>query len=145
MNNDISIFKKDGDIVINTRIKFISEDILYYTLPTLFFLYYHVVLFLCIFLLTIITYSLFRLFAWIYYSEIVLNSNHKKLYVLKYRFNKLLEKKIVSNDFKNENLQFKKSERSGKVKYIISYKTFKEYELLIVNEKDFIKIKNLLN
>lgn len=145
MNNDISIFKKEGEIVISTRIKFISKDILYYALPTLFFLYYHVVLFLYIFSLTIITYSLFRLFAWIYYSEIVLNSNQKKVYVLKYRFSKLLEKKIVSNDFKNENLQFRKSERSGKVKYVIYYKTFKEHELLIVNEKDFIKIKNLLN
>jgi hypothetical protein len=145
MNNDISIFKKDDDIVINTRIKFISKDILYYALPTLFFLRFNVILFLYVFSLTIITYSLFRLFAWMYYSEIVLNSNQKKLYVLKYRFNKLLEKEIVSNDFKNENLQFKKSERSGKVKYIICYKTFKEYELLVVNEKDFIKIKNLLN
>lgn len=71
MNNDISIFKKEGEIVISTRIKFISKDILYYALPTLFFLYYHVVLFLYIFSLTIITYSLFRLFVWIYYSEIV--------------------------------------------------------------------------
>lgn len=142
--NDITIFKTEDEVIINTRIKFIGKDILFYTLPIFIFLKINYVIFVYLFLLTIITYSLFRLFAWMYYSEIIINQKEKSINVLKFKFSNLIDKILISKDYKSENLIFQKIERSGKIKYIISYITHKENELLIVNEKDYLKINNLL-
>jgi len=143
MNNEVSIYKIDDEVIINTRVKFISKDIFYYTLPTIILIPMHFLIFVYVFLLTLITYSLFRLFTWMYYSEIIINQKKGTLYVSKFKFSNLLDKKLVSSDFIYENLKFKKIERRGKIKYIISYETHKEIELLIITEKEYFKLKTL--
>ena len=141
--NKLKIIESDSILIINTKQEFNWKEIFLHAIPAFLFLSFrNLILASIISLLVFITYLIFRVLAVIYYSEIKINFEKKLIEINKIKFNELRSKQIITDKYNYEGITFKKIERSGRTRYIMIYKTYKENELIIINEEsDYFKIK----
>ena len=139
---------KEGDkIVISSRVPFKWKEIL--VIGPLSF----VILILMfgwfvgtwVSVLSNLGYIIYRFAAWFYYSNIIIDSQMGELTIESFLFGSRLKSELISNAFRVENIVFKKMARSGKTKYLMSYRRFTDKELLIIrNSSDKERIKKSL-
>ncbi len=92
-------------------------------------------------ILTLVGYILYRFTAWIFYSEIHIDEEKRECTLHKKILNRTQSVHIVTDTFDPNQFKFIPIQRSGKSKYLMQYRTHKNYDLLILkNEAD----KNLV-
>ncbi|WP_020526609.1 hypothetical protein [Flexithrix dorotheae] len=143
----LEITQLENKIIINDRMEFQWKEILIFAIPLLAitpFLTGLIISFV-ISALGILAYILFRFSAWVFYQRIIIDLEQTKLTVERKLINKVISKKLITKKYKSENFHFKALTRSGMTKYLFSYKEFKSYDLMIIqNEADVKKIKEAL-
>lgn len=90
---------------------------------------------LIITLLTAIGYTLYRFASWIYYSEIQIDEKNRKMTRLKKILNRTQTTELITDMFDSKKFEYSELTRSGKTKFLMSYRTHKNYELLILKNK----------
>lgn len=90
---------------------------------------------LIIALLTAIGYTLYRFASWIYYSEIQIDEKNRKMTRLKKILNRTQTTELITDMFDSKKFEYSELTRSGKTKFLMSYRTHKNYELLILKNK----------
>lgn len=85
-------------------------------------------------------YFIFRFFAFIYYTELSINMSNENLMLTKKLFNKTKSVEIITDKAEFENFHFQELKRSGKTKYLLKYKTYKDTNLLIIKTPEDKKI-----
>jgi hypothetical protein len=143
------IEEKNDKIVLSDRMKINWKEIILFPIP--FFIVMLIItqkwiLALIIGLFAGVLYMIFRFSAWILYSEIHIDSQKRNLKKITMLFDKVKKIKIITDKLSVENFEFKKLERSGKLKYLMNYKTHKDNTLLILkNKSDKDYISELIN
>lgn len=132
------ITKQDNEmLIINDRIPLNWKEIALFSTSLIGLLAFHVNIIAGITIGVVVSllYILFRFTAWIFYKEIIINVLSKTVQIKKYRLGKLTAENILDTDLDVGNFQFKEVSRSGKTKFVFSYKTHKVHDLLVLKSK----------
>ena len=147
IKENVSVLFSEGKLVINTKQKFVFLEIVIYSLTA--FLFFFLTNFIVATLITFfvfITYFVFRVISVAYYSIIIFDFNKKEIVKESYRGNEIVDSKLITNRLETKNIIFKEIIRSGKTKYLLSYKSYKEIELVLIKEKeDYLEIKTIID
>lgn len=140
------IFLDKTQLQINTKQDFSWKELIAYVLPAfILFFFVNIVLSILISLLILLTYFVFRVVSFIYYSEIIIDFEEKRIIKNNYRGDSLINSEILAKNIDSKNLHFKKIQRSGKIRYLLSYTSFKEISLVVIKgEEDFVKINTFV-
>ena len=116
-----------------------------YVLPAfILFFFVNIVLSILISSLILLTYFVFRVLSFIFYSEIIIDFNEKSIIKNNYRGDSLINSEILAKNIDSKNLHLKKIQRSGKIRYLLTYTSFKEISLVVIKEEeDFVKINSI--
>lgn len=147
MNHKGSYYKisKNGNVhTLSDRLPFNWKELFIWTAASSVFLIWFLGIGLGIFVaaLTSIGYILYRFTAWIYYSELKIDEKTGEVTYLKKILEHTQKTELLTNKFDSKRLQFSELTRSGKTKFLMNYRTHKNYELLILNskkDKEFIE------
>lgn len=93
-------------------------------------------------ILSAVFYTLFRFAAWFYYSETHIDVRAGKIKRIKKILDTTRREEIISNTIDPDNFSFIELNRSGRVKYLLRYRTHKENDLLILKnleDKNFVQ------
>jgi len=82
-----------------------------------------------------IGYALYRLASSLKYTELHIDENSGIVFQLKKYKDKVSEKVLITEKYDPLNVVFNELTRSGKTKYLMTYKTHKENDLLILKNK----------
>lgn len=129
---------KNGDIhTLNDRIPFRWKELMVFTSTSFIFLILMFEWFVGIFiaLLTLICYFLYRFASWIYYSEIKIDERSGKITRLKKILDRTQSTELIAEKFDPNRFEYSELTRSGKTKFLMSYRTHKDNELLIIKNK----------
>lgn len=83
----------------------------------------------------LIGYILYRFASWIYYSEILIDEKNGKIIQLKKILDRTQKVDLITDKFDPKRFEFLELTRSGKTKFLMSYRTHKNHELLILKNK----------
>ncbi len=143
MNEKEDYFRilKNGNIhILSDRIPLNWKEVIFIPLSTFFvtfLLFGHWLIGILIGLLTAIGYTLYRFGAWIYYSEIQIDEKSGKITLVKKILERTQKIDLITDKFDPNRFEFSKLNRSGKNKFLMTYRTHKNYDLLILkNELD---------
>ena len=96
-------------------------------------------------LLTAVGYTLYRFGAWVYYSETQIDEKNGKMTRLKKIFNRTHEVNLITDKFDPSRLEYLELNRSGKNKFLMTYRTHKNHDLLILkNSTDKNLVENYI-
>ena len=90
---------------------------------------------ICIAILTLIGYSLYRFTSWVYYSEVKIDEKSGKMTRLKKIFNRIQKTELITDKINPNRFEYIELTRSGKTKFLMNYRTHKNHELLILKNK----------
>lgn len=139
-NEDYFRFSKNGHVhTLSDRIPFKWTELLIWTSASFIFLIYFLGIGVGIFvaILSLIGYTFYRFASWIYYSEIEIDEKSGKMTRLKKLLNRTQKTDLITDNFDPNGFEYSELNRSGKNKFLMSYKTHKNYDLLILkNEVD---------
>ncbi|MDO1514588.1 hypothetical protein Q2T41_18190 [Maribacter confluentis] len=85
--------------------------------------------------LTLIGYTLYRFASWIYYSEVKIDEKSGKITRLKKIFDQTQKTELIDDKFDPNRFEFTELNRSGKTKFLMNYRTYKNNELLILKNQ----------
>jgi len=131
------ISKKGHLHILSDRIPVNWVEVLIFPIP--FFivltLFSHWIVGLIISVLSGILYLLFRFASWIFYSELIID-DHKQNLVRQTKFlEKITKTEIITDKIEVDRFKFEELHRSGKIKYLMKYETFKDFDLIILRNK----------
>lgn len=86
-------------------------------------------------ILTVIAYTLYRFASWIYYTELIIDEKSGSLTRLKKILDHTKKTELISETFDPNRFEYSELTRSGKTKFLMSYRTHKNNELLILRNK----------
>lgn len=142
MNEKEDYFRisKSGTIhTLSDRIPLKWKELMIWTFASFFILVYFagILAGLIVAILTLIGYTLYRFASWIYYSEIQIDEKNGKMTRLKKIINRTQTTELITDKFDSKKFEYSELTRSGKTKFLMSYRTHKNHELLILkNETD---------
>ncbi len=143
------ILKNGNTHILSDRIPLNWKEIIFVPLSTFFvtFLSFgHLLIGILIGLLTAIGYTLYRFGAWIYYSEIQIDEKSGKMILIKKIFERTQKIDLITDKFDPNRFEFSVLNRSGKNKFLMFYRTHKNFDLLILkNEFDKNTIEDYIN
>ncbi len=147
MNEKEDYFRisKNGTIhTLSDRILFNWKEILIWTFTSFIFLIFILGIKIGIFvaILNLIGYIIYRFAAWIYYSELKIDKKSRKIVRLKKILDRTQKIELISEKFDPNRFEYSELTRSGRTKFLMSYRTHKINELLIlknVSDKKLIK------
>lgn len=131
-------FSKKGDVhTLSNRIPFKWQELIVWTSSSFIFLIYFFGLGTGVFIafLTLIGYVFYRLASWIYYSELVIDEKSRKMTSLKKILKRTHKVELITDEFDPNGFEYSELNRSGKNKFIMSYKTHKKHQLLVLKNK----------
>ncbi len=101
-------------------------------------------------LLTGVGYVLYRFGAWIYYSETQIDEKSGKMIRKKKILNRTQNVDLITDKFDPSRFEYSELNRSGKNKFLMTYRTHKNHDLLILKnstDKNLVEsyIKNKIN
>lgn len=131
-------FSKNGAVhTLSDRIPFKWSALLVWTSGSFFIPIYFLGFAVGIFVgtLTLIGYLLYRFAAWIYYSEIEIDVKSGKMKRCKKILNRTQKIELITDKFNEKGFEYKELQRSGKTKFLLSYRTHKNHELLLLKNK----------
>tara|TARA_R110002072_G_scaffold174802_6_gene330427 strand:- start:4769 stop:5251 length:483 start_codon:yes stop_codon:yes gene_type:complete len=150
MNEQEEYFRisKNGHIhTLSDRIPFNWKELLIWTSTSFIFLILFLGIGVGIFIavLTLIGYVLYRFTSWIYYSELKIDEKSGKIIRLKKILDRTQKTELITDKFDPNRFEYSELTRSGKTKFLMNYRTHKDYELLILrNENDKKLIENYI-
>lgn len=87
-------------------------------------------------------YFLFRYFSWLFFTEFRIDKRNRNVMLVKKKLAKVSTKILIDEKFDFNKLYFEKHEKSGKDQYLMIYKTYKKYPILVLkseNHKNFVE------
>ena len=147
-NEDYFRITKNGNThILCDRIPLKWKELMVWSFASFFLLLYFVGLLagLIVATITLIGYILYRFASWIYYSEVHIDEQTGKIIRIKKIFNRNQNIVLITDKFDTNRFEYSELNRSGKSKFLMSYRTHKNYDLLILkNEADKNLIKNYI-
>jgi hypothetical protein len=137
-NEDYFRISKSGTIhTLSDRIPLKWKELMIWTFASFFILVYFVGILagLIVAILTLIGYILYRFASWIYYSEIQIDEKNGEMTRLKKILNRTQTTELITDKFDSKQFEYSELNRSGKTKFLMSYRTHKNHELLILKNK----------
>jgi len=131
--------------ILNDRIEINWFEILIYPTGIFLFLFLSTGNLLATIPVTILVafiYTLFRYFSWFFYTEFIINKTDGSVNLIKKRLNTTYSTTPIDKVFEFNKIIFIKHERSGKDKYLLTYQTYKTFEIMVIKSmkhKDFIE------
>ncbi len=141
MNEKEDYFRilKNGNIhILSDRIPLNWKEVIFTPLSTFFvsfLLFSHWLIGILIGLLTAIGYTLYRFGAWVYYSEIQIDEKSGKMTLVRKILERTQKIDLITDKFEPNRFEFSEINRSGKNKFLMTYRTHKNYDLLILKNK----------
>ncbi len=141
MNEKEDYFRilKNGNIhILSDRIPLNWKEVIFTPLSTFFvtfLLFGHWLIGILIGLLTAIGYTLYRFGAWVYYSEIQIDEKSGKMTLVRKILERTQKIDLITDKFEPNRFEFSEINRSGKNKFLMTYRTHKNYDLLILKNK----------
>ncbi|NAY91076.1 hypothetical protein GTQ34_04010 [Muricauda sp. JGD-17] len=86
-------------------------------------------------ILTFIGYLFYRFASWIYYSEVKIDEKSGKMTRLKKILERTQKTDLITDKFDVNGFEYSELNRSGKNKFLMSYRTHKNHDLLILKNK----------
>ncbi|MBQ0769448.1 MAG: hypothetical protein KBT58_09155 [Bizionia sp.] len=129
---------KNGHIhTLSDRISFNWKELLMWTFTSFLFLIWLLGIGIGIFIaiLTLMGYIIYRFASWIYYSELKIDEKSGKLTRLKKILDRTQKTELINEKFDPNRFEYTELTRSGKTKFLLSYRTHKNNELLIIRNK----------
>jgi hypothetical protein len=137
-NEDYFRISKNGHVhTLSDRIPIKWKELMVWTsgsfLILIYFLGFGVGIFVAI--LTLIGYAFYRFASWIYYSEVEIDEKSGKLTRLKKILDRTQKTELITEKFDPNRFEYSELTRSGKTKFLMNYRTYKNHELLILKKK----------
>lgn len=136
--------KKNDVHILSNRIPFKWNELLVWSSASFIFLLIWTGWLgaLLIAVLSTLGYGLYRFSAWVFYSELVIDLKSGRVMLLKKLLGKTQNEQLITENFDPSRFEFTALTRSGKTKYLLSYRTHKSHELLVLkNQLDRDRIK----
>ncbi|MDT0607018.1 hypothetical protein [Croceitalea rosinachiae] len=147
-NEDYFRISKNGHVhTLSDRIPLKWKGLIIWTSSSVIILTFVVGARVAIFIaiLTFIGYLLYRFASWIYYSEIKIDEKSGKITRLKKILELTKKTDLITDKFDPNKFEYSELNRSGKTKFLMSYRTHKNHDLLILkNEADKNRIKKYI-
>ena len=141
-------FSKKGQVyILSNRIPFKWKELAIWTPATFLFLLVFTSWLTALYfaILSTIGYTLYRFAAWMYYSEVRIDKMSGKMIKVKKFLNSTQNKEMITEKFDPSKFEFTELTRSGKTKYLLTYRTHKTYELLVLkNQEDKNYVENYI-
>ncbi|WP_431127037.1 hypothetical protein [Flagellimonas flava] len=140
MNENEKYFKisKSGHVhTLSSRTPFKWKELMIWTSASFVFLLIWTG-WLAVLLITILTsvgYMLYRFAAWVFYAELKIDEKSGKIIRLKKFLDSVQKEELIAENFDPNRFEFTELIRSGKTKYLMSYRTHKNNELLILRSR----------
>ncbi len=141
--NYFHIINSKEIFILDNRIEINWVEIFTYPLPIFGFILLATNSLLISFLFAFFTgifYLFFRYTAWFFYSQLEINKHDRSVKIIKKRINHIRRVEKIDNEFNLKKIQFKKLERSGKVKFLLIYNVYKPIEIMIIKKETHKKI-----
>lgn len=140
MNEHEDYFRisKNGDVhTLSDRIPFKWKELLVWTSTSFIFLIYFLGfgVGILVAILTLIGYIAYRCASWIYYSEVVIDEKSGKMTRLKKILERTQKADLITDRFDPNGFEYSELNQSGKNKFLMSYRTHKNHDLLILKNK----------
>lgn len=129
---------KNEDIhIMSDRIPFNWKELMIWTSTSFIFMiwFFGIGVGFFVAILTLIGYTFYRFASWIYYTELEIDERTGKVTRLKKILNRTQKIELITERFDPNRFEFSELTRSGKTKYLMNYRTHKNYELLILKNK----------
>jgi len=139
------VIETENELIIDDRLEVNWKEIIFYPLSFFLMVFYfreQWFFILPLVLLVSISYLFFRFFAWVFYKEIRINKISKRIEKTHFFIKRERSTILIDAVFSSSNISFVNLERSGGVKYLLRYSTYKKHDLLVVKseeDKTFIK------
>jgi hypothetical protein len=126
---------------LNDRIEVNWKEIILYPLPLtiglmFFFEDISILLGLIIGIFFGVLYLAFRAFAWFIYKELIIDKNKLTVRLNQRFLSSMRQSEIIDTEFNFDKISFIKMEKSGNIKFILRYETYKKYDFLIIKSKE---------
>ena len=142
------VIETENELIIDDRLEVNWKEIIFYPLSFFYMGFYfreQWFVILPLVLLVSISYLFFRFFAWVFYKEIRINKISKRIEKTHFFIKRERSTILIDAVFSSSNISFVNLERSGGVKYLLRYSTYKKHDLLVVkSEEDKMFIKAIL-
>lgn len=140
MNEHEDYFRisKNGDVhTLSDRIPFKWKELLVWTSTSFIFLIYFLGfgVGILVAILTLIGYIAYRCASWIYYSEVVIDEKSGKMTRLKKILERTQKADLITDRFDPNGFEYSELNQSGENKFLMSYRTHKNHDLLILKNK----------
>lgn len=140
MNDHEEYFRisKNGYVhILSDRIPFKWKELMIWTSTSFLILIYFLGIWVGIFvaILTLIGYMFYRFASWIYYSVLEIDEKSGTMTRSKKLLNQAQKVELITDRFDPARFEFSELSRSGKTKFLMTYRTFKNHELLILKNK----------
>ena len=131
------ISKNEHVHTLSDRIPFRWKELIVWTSTSFILLIFFLGVGIGIFvaLLTLIGYIFYRFTSWVYYSELKIDEKNGKIIRLKKILNRTQKTELISDKFDPNKFEYLELTRSGKTKFLMSYRTHKINELLVLKNK----------
>lgn len=141
-------FSKKGQLhILSNRIAFKWKELMIWSpLAFLFLLIWTTWLVaLYVVILSTIGYLIYRFTSWMYYTEVRIDELNGKMIKVKKLLNRIQNEEMITEKFDTSKFEFTELTRSGKTKYLLTYRTHKTYELLVLkNQEDKNYVENYI-
>lgn len=144
-NEEYFRFAKSGNVLIlSNRIPFKWKELMIWSPLAFLFLLIWTTWFTALYIaiLTTVGYTLYRFGAWMYYTEVSIDETSGKMIKVKKLLNSTQNEEIITERFDLSKFEFTELTRTGKTKYLLTYRTHKNHELLILKnskDKDYVE------
>ncbi|MGG6232365.1 hypothetical protein [Tenacibaculum sp. SDUM215027] len=136
------ISKKGNVHTLSDQIPFNWKELMIWTSSSFIFLIWFLGVGVGIFvaILTLIGYLFYRFASWVYYTELKINEKSGEITRLKKILNRIQKTELIADKFDPKRFEYSELTRSGKTKFLMSYRTHKNNELLILKNKSDKKL-----
>ena len=140
MNENEKYFKisKSGHVhTLSDRTPFKWKELMLWSSTSFLVLIYFLGIGVGIFvaILTLIGYVFYRFAAYIFYSELKIDEKSGKIIRIKKFLDNVQKEELITKNFDPTRFEYTELTRSGKTKYLMSYRTHKNSELLILKSR----------
>ena len=131
------ISKGDHTHILSDRISLRWKEVLILPILTFFIMLFVAGWFVGLVVATFsaIGYTLYRFASWMYYSEIHIDEKSSQLTRVKKILNRTQSTDLITDSLDPNRFKYTELTRSGKTKFLMSYRTHKNHDLLIVRNK----------
>lgn len=142
-------FRQDGtNFVLSDRMKMNRNEILIFPFPFLIFMFLitnEIIASVIIALFATLMYIVFRFTAWIYYNELNFDIETGRLTKSTHLLNSVRKINLITDRLDFDRFEFLEQTRSGTTKYLLTYKTHRNNDLLVIRaSKDKKEIEDYL-